>query len=78
MEVIYTSRHNRTELRRKGENGVIGYCDHCGFAIYSAHDAVVVDATDEMIHKDCWEEYSDEHMFDFVVEVSETDDYSDT
>lgn len=62
---------------RRSHDGVIAYCDHCGFPIYSPDEAVIVEATDEIIHVDCWEEYSDEHMFDFVVKVSEKTDYSD-
>lgn len=62
---------------RRSHNGVIACCDHCGFPIYSPDDAVIVEATDEIIHVGCWEEYSEEHMFDFVMKVSERVDYSD-
>ena len=69
--------YKRKSEERRSHDGVIAYCDHCGFAIYSPEDAVVVEATDEIIHVGCWEEYSEEHMFDFVMKVSERTDYSD-
>ena len=51
--------------------GVIAYCDHCGFAIYSPAEALIVSVTGDMIHADCWAEYALEHMFDFVKKASE-------
>ena len=69
--------YKRKSEERRSHDGVIAYCDHCGHGIYSPDDAVSVEATDEIIHTDCWEEYSEEHMFDFVVKVSEKTDYSD-
>ena len=48
------------------EKRIFGYCDHCGFAIESADDAVYVPATGDRVHTDCWEEYAMEHMFDFA------------
>lgn len=51
--------------------GVLSYCDHCGFAIYSAKDALRVHATRDLIHKDCLSDYSDEHMFDLAQSLDE-------
>ena len=59
---------------RRSHDGVIACCDS---PIYSPDEAVIVEATDEIIHVGCWEEYSEEHMFDFVIKVSERVDYSD-
>lgn len=42
------------------------YCDHCGFAIDSAKKAVVIANTRDIIHRDCWTEYAEEHMFDLT------------
>lgn len=79
VAVINTNTPNYTASKEKHSHaGVIAYCDQCGFAIYSPDDALVVSATDDIIHTDCWEEYSAEHMFDFVVKASEKNDYSDT
>ncbi len=58
---------------KSGENPVIAYCDHCGFAIYAADDALIVKETEDIIHSDCWEEYAEEHMFDFVQKASDSD-----
>ncbi|MBQ9510217.1 MAG: hypothetical protein IJR55_00725 [Clostridia bacterium] len=77
MEVINTPNRTRCEMRRRDENGVIAYCDHCGFAIYTPADAVVVETTGDTIHKECWEEYSDEHMFDFVAEITVDAEYDE-
>jgi len=63
---------------RRSHAGVIAYCDHCGFAIYSPEEAIIIGATDDIIHTDCWEEYSVEHMLDFAVRMSDKDDRSDT
>ena len=52
-------------------DGIIAYCDHCGFAIYSPDEALIVSVTGDRIHADCWAEYALEHMFDFVKKVSE-------
>lgn len=51
----------------------IAYCEHCGFAIYSPNDALIVDGSEDIIHSACWGEYSNEHMFDFTRKVSEDD-----
>ena len=50
---------------------VLGYCDHCGFAIYSAKDALIVNESEDLIHVACWGEYSQEHMFDFAQRASD-------
>ena len=50
---------------------VLGYCDHCGFAIYSAKDALIVNESEDLIHTECWGEYSQEHMFDFAQRASD-------
>ena len=46
------------------------YCDHCGFAIYSDEEALVINDSDDIIHVDCWEDYALEHMFDFCKPAS--------
>ena len=61
METITRNHH--------AEEAVFSYCDHCGFAIYDAKDAVCVHVTRDIIHKDCWSDYSDEHMFDLAENV---------
>ena len=43
--------YQRKSEERRSHNGVIAYCDHCGHAIYSPDDAVIVEATDEIIHR---------------------------
>ncbi len=50
---------------------VFAYCDHCGFAIETANDALIVKANDERIHRDCFSEYIEEHMFEFVEKAEE-------
>ena len=55
-----------TMVTKKTEDTVFSYCDHCGFAIYDAKDAVRVHTTRDVIHSDCWSDYSREHMFEFV------------
>lgn len=52
---------------------VITYCDHCGFAVYSTDDALMINGSGDIIHADCWEEYSSEHMFDFSKKITDTD-----
>ena len=51
----------------------IAYCDHCGFAIYTAVEALLIRGSRDIIHVDCWEEYASDHMFDFAVKVNEDD-----
>ncbi|MBQ9747069.1 MAG: hypothetical protein IJW21_09655 [Clostridia bacterium] len=50
---------------------MLGYCDHCGFAIYSAKEALIVNESEDLIHVECWGEYSQEHMFDFAQRASD-------
>lgn len=52
---------------------VFAYCEHCGFAIYSVGDALVVDGSEDVIHAACWGGYSNEHMFDFVQRADDRD-----
>ncbi len=47
-------------------NRIIAYCDHCGFAIYNVSDALVISANHDLIHKECWSDYAEEHMFEFA------------
>ncbi len=60
-------RHEPFE-REEGisSSGAIGYCDHCGFAIYSAKDMLLISVNGDRIHKDCWADYAEEHMFEFA------------
>ena len=51
----------------------IAYCDHCGFAIYTAEEALLIRGSRDIIHVVCWEEYASDHMFDFAVKVNEDD-----
>ena len=51
------------------ETEIFSYCDHCGFAIYGAKDAIRVHATRDVIHTECFSDYCDEHMFDLAVSL---------
>lgn len=62
------SEKNRDKIKK---STVIAYCDHCGFAIYSSDDALMIKGTEDWIHSDCWEEYAIEHMFDFAEKIPE-------
>lgn len=52
---------------------VLAYCDHCGFAIYSTRDALVITANGDRIHRDCWSEYVEEHMFEFAKSAEDSE-----
>ena len=80
--VIFTNRYysaaeendySSDEFYEKSEKTprVLGYCEHCGFAIYSPGDALVVNESEDLIHIACWGEYSQEHMFDFAQRASD-------
>ena len=60
---IYEKSHNKPRA--------IAYCEHCGFAIYSSADALIVNDSEDVIHFACWGEYSQEHMFDFAQRASD-------
>lgn len=77
MTIINRNIPTRKSEVKHSHAGVIAYCDHCGFAIYSPEEALVIGATDEIIHTDCWEEYSAEHMLDFAVRMSDESDEDD-
>ncbi len=47
--------------------GALAYCDHCGAAIYRPCDLLMIAVNGDKIHRDCWPEYAEEHMFDFAV-----------
>ena len=49
---------------------MLGRCAQCGFAVYSENGALRVNDTGELIHEDCWSEYSEEHMFELVEKVA--------
>lgn len=34
---------------------------------------MIVKETEDIIHSDCWEEYAEEHMFDFVQKASDSE-----
>lgn len=67
---VQTNRQNNdtTAEKVRTEKGVkvFSYCDHCGFAIYDASDAYIVKGSEDRIHRDCFSEYIEEHMFYFV------------
>lgn len=58
------------EEERRGHT-IIARCAQCGALIYFGNDALAVRGGDDIIHFDCWEEYSAEHMLDFVEELSQ-------
>lgn len=69
---------NKMEKTSKyGDEEIFAYCDHCGFAIYSLEDALIISATDDRIHAECWPEYAEEHMFCFAQKASDDDRYVD-
>jgi hypothetical protein len=61
------------EANPSKNTGVLAYCDHCGFAIYSASDALVITANGDRIHRDCWSEYEEEHMFEFAKSAEDSE-----
>ena len=80
-EVIYTDRYfsaaeddfSSDDVYRERATRAYAYCEHCGFAIYSPEDALVVEGSEDVIHVACWGGYSSEHMFDFAQRASERD-----
>ena len=52
----------------------LGRCVQCGAAIYSENGAFSLKETGDLLHADCFGEYVEEHMFDFVERVSDSDD----
>ena len=52
----------------------LGRCAQCGAAIYSENGAFSLKETGDLLHADCFGEYVEEHMFDFVERVSDSDD----
>lgn len=52
----------------------LGRCAQCGAAIYSENGAFSLKETGDLLHADCFEEYFEEHMFDFVERVSASDE----
>ena len=52
----------------------VGRCAQCGAAIYSENGAFSLKETGELLHADCFGEYFEEHMFDFVERVSASDE----
>ena len=79
--VIYTDRYfsaaetdfSSDDVYTKREKRAYAYCEHCGFAIYSPDDALIVDGSEDVIHLACWGEYCTEHMFDFAKIAAERD-----
>ncbi len=67
-----TSRYlDYDEAEREPRARIIAYCDHCGYAIYSADDALIILENEDIIHKDCWCEYAEEHTYDFARKASD-------
>ncbi|MBO4429117.1 MAG: hypothetical protein J5832_04085 [Clostridia bacterium] len=54
----------------KRSSRMLGRCAQCGFAVYSENGALRVNDTGELIHEDCWSEYSEEHMFELAEKVT--------
>ncbi len=69
--VMDTSRYlDYEEAEEKPRARIVAYCDHCGYAIYSTDEALEIEGSGDIIHKDCWCEYAEEHMLDFVRKAS--------
>lgn len=67
-----TSRYlDYDEAEREPRAGIVAYCDHCGYAIYSWDDALIILDSEDIIHEDCWCEYAEEHMHDFARKASD-------
>ena len=54
------------EPEKKKKISIYANCDHCGFPIYSADEAIIINESEEIIHKECWADYSIEHLFYFT------------
>ena len=50
------------EAEEKPRARIVAYCDHCGYAIYSTDEAFEIEGNGDIIHKDCWCEYAEEHI----------------
>lgn len=72
-EVVYTD--NTIDIYIAGDarrrHRIVGRCAQCGELIYYGNGALAVIGGDDILHFDCWEEYSAEHMLDFVEELSQ-------
>lgn len=68
---IYEANADEMPRHRKR---FLGRCAQCGAAIYSENGALSLKETGDLLHADCFEEYFEEHMFDFVERVSSSDD----
>ena len=55
----------------------LGRCAQCGAAIYSENGAFSLKDTGDLLHADCFGEYFEEHMFDFVTEISVDTEYDE-
>ena len=67
---IYSRYLDYEEAEEKPRARIVAYCDHCGYAIYSTDEAFEIEGNGDIIHKDCWCEYAEEHMLDFVRKAS--------
>jgi hypothetical protein len=65
---------NNTEIYR-GENKsrrrirIVGHCAQCGFPVFEGSDAFSVIKSGDVVHPECFDEYIDEHLFDFVEKI---------
>ena len=55
------------EPEGKKKVSVYANCDHCGYPIYTADEAIIIKENEEIIHKECWYDYSVEHLFYFAM-----------
>ena len=62
--VTTNEQTEQTPCRSREPKSVYAYCDHCGFAIYDARDALIMRESRDRIHIECFSEYIEEHMFD--------------
>lgn len=49
---------------------IYAVCDCCGYPIYSPDEAIIINDTEDVIHKECWPDYSAEHIFSFATPAS--------
>ena len=45
---------------------VICRCAQCGYNIYEYEDAVIITATGDTIHRQCWEDYANDNACEFM------------
>ena len=60
--MLFNGDRHKTSRRIR----IVGYCAQCGFPVFASSDAFSLIDSGDLLHPECFNDYFEEHMFNYV------------